>query len=179
MPRTITINLHSPGSVKAFEKQITNYKKDLERKARAGLHALADAGIEVAKANCGEYGQFIVFSKKVNSLSGGGAKGEILAVGTPVKRLRAKMEIDMNPLLMAEFGSGFHAEVLDEVPGVGQGTFPGQTHAFDEGGWWYVDFEGNSHRSTGETPTHPMHNAALEIIRTARAVFAEVFANAK
>ena len=177
MPKTITINLRDAGSVKAFEKQITNYKKDIERKARVAVTRLAERGIEVAKANCGEYGAYIVFTKKVNSMQGG-AKGEILAVGTPVQRLRNKMEIDMNPLLMAEFGSGFSAEVLDEVPGVGQGTFPGQEHAFDAGGWWYVDFEGNSHHSTGEVPTHPMHNAALEIIRTATAVMAEVFGNA-
>ena len=76
---------------------------------------------------------------------------------------------------MAEFGSGWLSEVLFNVSGVGQGTFPGQIHAFDEKGWYWTTEDGVKHHSIGEKPTHPMHNAMNEMIRDVEKIAVEVF----
>lgn len=42
-------------------------------------------------------------------------------------------------ILFVEFGAGVigGGHPLDGEFGMGPGTYPGQTHAFDPGGWWY------------------------------------------
>lgn len=177
MSKRISINLNKSGDIQAAIKELERYNKDLTRKCRAVVQRLLEKGIETAKMNCGDYGAVISFSKKVVG-SDGVVKGELIAVGAPVARLRGGTTIEMNPLLMAEFGSGFEARVLDPVDGVGTGTFPGQTHAFDATGWWYTDIEtGESHHSYGESPTHPMHSAMLSMIFEVNAALEEVFGN--
>lgn len=175
MRKTINIDLNKKNSVRDAIKQLRAYKSELHRKCRTFVSRLATVGIETAKLNCGEYGNVITFSRDIDSRYAGGAKGRIVAVGTPVARLRSGETIYMNPLLMAEFGSGFEARVLDKVEGVGQGTFPGQTHAFDPMGWWYTDEDGETHHSYGETPTYPMHSADIAMILDINRIAKEVF----
>ena len=62
---------------------------------------------------------------------------------------------------MIEFGSGLRAQNPKNIPGVGTGTFPGQTHASDPNGWWYMDLEGNWNHSYGITPQMPMYKASI------------------
>ena len=84
----------------------------------------------------------------------------------------------LSPILLAEFGSATYAEVLFDVEGVGQGTFPGQTHAFEDS-WWYKEWDENGKgewkRGRGVTPTHPMYHAKMkmyeQIYNVARKVF--------
>lgn len=176
----INIDLNSVSSVRSAVKQLKQYKKDLARKCETVVSRLSEIGIETAKLNCGEYGSAITFSKEITAKNQGGAIGRLVAVGTPAFRIKGGELITMNPLLMAEFGSGFEAEVLDDVQGlnVGQGTFPDQTHAFDPRGWWYTDIEtGESVHSYGESPTHPMHSAMMGMLFEIDAVFREVFGN--
>jgi hypothetical protein len=84
---------------------------------------------------------------------------------------------------MAEFGSGWEASDASGQPnaeaarrlGMGQGSFPGQTHAFDKDGWWYKDLDGEWHNTTGITPSMPMWNALIamenDIVNVARQVY--------
>lgn len=83
--------------------------------------------------------------------------------------------VDVSPILMAEFGSGWRADVRSNVVGVGQGTFPDQTHATDNDGWWWKDTEGQWHHSLGEVPDYPMYNASVKMIERIVAIAREVF----
>ena len=176
MTTTISIDLSSVKSIRNAKKQLERYRKELNKKCEKVVKRLAEIGIKTAKLNCGEYGNVITFSKEVAG-SNTGATGRIVAVGRPVIRVRGNTTFEVDPLLMAEFGSGWEARVLDNVGGVGQGTFPSQTHAFDPNGWWYTDENGVSHHSYGETPTHPMHSAMMAIIFEVNGVLREVFGN--
>lgn len=81
----------------------------------------------------------------------------------------------VSPMLMLEFGSGLQAENPANIPGVGTGTFPGQTHAENPGGWWYMDLDGVWHHSNGVSARMPMYFAGKEmrvkIVSIAREVF--------
>lgn len=178
MTTTIKIDLFSKDSIRQAKKELKKYQKSIEKKCEKVVSKLLDIGIKTAKLNCGDYGDVISFSKEITRADNN-VKGTLLAVGTPVLRLRGGEMIGMNPLLMAEFGSGFEARVLDKVPGldVGTGTFPGQTHAFSPNGWYYTDMNGETHHSEGESPTHPMHSAMLAMILDVNNVLQEVFGN--
>ena len=172
----INIKLDSR-SIKMAIRNVKKYQDKINSKCEQVVNRLADIGIETARLNCGEYGTYITFSKEVKGTATG-ANGKIIAVGTPTERGR-NGEYIIDPLLMAEFGSGWKAKVLDKVDGVGQGTFPGQTHAFDPRGWWYSDKDGKSHHSYGEAPTFPMHSADIAMIMEVNKVLKEVFGNGK
>ena len=81
----------------------------------------------------------------------------------------------VSPMLMLEFGSGLKAENPANIPGAGTGTFPGQTHAENPGGWWYMDLDGVWHHSNGVSARMPMYFAGKEmrekIVSIARVVF--------
>lgn len=160
-------------------EELNEYKDGLQVKCQMFVQKLADIGIKTAKANTGEYGSMIVFSKEVN-LTEDGCKAIVIATdGEKIirewKYHGSTKTAEVSPLLMAEFGSGWLAKVLDDVDGVGQGTFPGQTHAFDKNGWWWTDLNGEHHHSIGEAPTYPMHAASLAMIYEMQSVAEEVF----
>lgn len=69
----------------------------------------------------------------------------------------------VSPMLMLEFGSGLKAENPANIPGVGTGTFPGQTHAENPGGWWYMDLDGVWHHFSGVSAKMPMYFAGKEM----------------
>lgn len=166
-------------SVKMAIRNIERYKRQLDEKCSLFVSRLADKGIETAKLNCGDYGNLITFSKTITN-SNHVAVGRLIAVGTPMERLRSGQVITADPLLLAEFGSGWEAKVLDDVGGVGQGTFPEQTHAFNPQGWWYRDIEtGESVHNYGESPTFPMHSASIAMIYEINDVAKEVFGNGR
>lgn len=182
----MTINgRYSINNSKRIEDLINNleeYKSELVEKAQMFVSRLMDIGIETAEANTGQYRGFIVFKRHMIA-DKDSADGVIVATdGTKLVREWYRdgriVSTEISPLLMAEFGSGWLAKVLDDVSGVGQGTFPGQRHAFDKDGWDWTTPDGETHHSIGETPTFPMHSAALamefEINRVGREVFGNV-----
>lgn len=82
---------------------------------------------------------------------------------------------EVSPLLMAEFGSGQYAQNPNNIVGVGQGTFPGQKHAFDEEGWYWVGLDDKLYHSYGIDPSMPMYEASQALFETAVRVAREVF----
>ena len=63
--------------------------------------------------------------------------------------------------------------------GYGVGTFPGQTHAFQEEGWWFKDEETDKWiHSYGVQATMPMYNASIEMRQKVTEIAKEVFADA-
>ncbi len=83
----------------------------------------------------------------------------------------------VSPMLMLEFGSGMQAENPANIPGVGTGTFPGQTHAENPGGWWYMDLDGVWHHSNGVSARMPMYFAGKEMRAKIVSIAREVFRN--
>lgn len=162
--------------------ELKRYRESLATKNEIFVRRLLDEGIRVAKENTGGYGRLISFSKDGH----GGLKtvGYMVADSRPITAEWAvkdengnevKKTAEVSPLLMAEFGSGPMAEVLFDIAGVGQGTFPGQTHAF-ETSWWYKDWETKEwHQAFGIRPKHPMHKAEMAMIERVQEIAREVF----
>ena len=176
--KVISMSL-SQKSIQNAIKELNQYKSDVLRKTQEYVSRLSELGIQTSKNNVGNFGRYITFAKELEP-NKYGCKAIVLATqtGTIVSRWQTKDGIksaDVSPLLMAEFGSGHRAENPMNVPGVGQGTFPDQTHAFDEDGWYWRDLDGELHHSKGVTPSMPMYKAFVEMelsaIRIAREVF--------
>ena len=167
-------------------REIRKYRNSLTRKCAEFVSKLEGKGISVAQQNVGgEFGSYIIFEKHVDRETYG-ASGLLLATQTGLIRREWRTNntssgvatADISPLLMVEFGAGVkhdknkHAHRL----GMGAGTFPGQTHAFDPDGWWYRDMDWEWHHVDGIEPGMPMAKAAEEmerqIFQTAKEVFA-------
>jgi len=157
--------------------ELKKYKDSLQTKNEIFLKRLIDAGIRVAERNVGKYTGYVSFEKEVSSK---GNVGIGILRGKDTKPFVSwwyyngtKKEVDVSGILMSEFGSGWLAEVLFDVTGVGQGTFPGQTHATDFQ-WFWRDDKG-LHVSRGELPTHPMYKAMMEMYKEIYVIAREVF----
>lgn len=181
---TISINLFDSKSIRQAKKQLEKYNQGIYDKCAKFTKKLMDVGISVGKKNCGEYSSQITFRKKYENTPYG-FTGTVEITGNKVIRTwRYKGDyrsVYINALLMAEFGSGFEAEVIvPNVEGqVGQGTFPDQKHAFDEGGWTWTDENNVTHHSMGETPTHPAYYAWMEMKQQINSIALQVFKNGK
>lgn len=170
-------------SVKGIEqlkRELLNYKEvTLKNLLRKYVTELAKEGITVGKQNVGGFGKYITFSIKVD-FTKDGCKALMLAeeTGKIISSWQTTDGIkteEVSPLLMAEFGSGWGAENPMNVPGVGQGTFPNQTHAFDREGWYWMDLDGNWNYSQGINAKMPMYKASQQIQRIAKSKAKEVF----
>ena len=140
--KVLKANIFSPSSIQELQKQLGNYKESLNDKCEQFVRELAESGISVAKQNVGSYGKYITFSVKAEQ-NQNGCKGVLVASNTGIIKSEWRTQdgvktADVSPLLMAEFGSGMKAENPMNVPGVGQGTFPGGTHGNDPSGWWWM-----------------------------------------
>lgn len=172
--RRINCSLSKRGSLDRAISDLQRYKVELQNKCIMFVSELAQVGIVTAKANCGQYGDRITFTREVR-LTPNGASGKLVAVGSKIAGFRGEEIVYADALLLAEFGSGWEANVIENVPGVGQGTFPGQIHATDPDGWWYLGEDGVYHHTYGEKPTYPMYNAMVAMISDFQSVAARVF----
>ena len=81
--------------------------------------------------------------------------------------------------MLIEFGAGIHYNHVENPKasefGMGVGTYPGQTHAFQEEGWYYMDESGEWHHTYGVKATMPMYNADIEILMNINRVAREIF----
>lgn len=176
---TISMKL-STDSITAAIKELKSYQSELTGKCERIVSELAKEGITIGRQNTGKFGSYIVFSMNTTTETAG-CTAIMLAreTGTITRQWKLADDsiksVQISPLLMAEFGSGKWAENPTGVSGVGQGTFPGQTHAFDASGWSWKDLDGNWHHSTGMSPTAPMYKAAMKMEQIARAKVREVF----
>lgn len=166
-------------SIEQLKKDLLNYKSGLNRKCELLVTRLATEGISVAQGNTGGFGKYITFSVELNPEQHG-CKAVLLATNTGIitSEWRTKDGIktaDVSPILMVEFGSGRNAQNPMKVPGVGRGTFPGKTHAFDKDGWWYMDLNNEWHHSYGITPKMPMYKAMQTMNKRVYSLVKEIF----
>lgn len=182
MATRISGNL-SVSSIKAMQRQLKDYKNRLIEKCGLFTERLAAAGILVGQQNLGQFDKYIIFSTKTDPQRYG-VKTIMYATNTGLihsqwmTKSGEVNEIDVSPILMAEFGSGLRAnnpKAKSMKPPMGTGTFPGQTHAEDPEGWWYQTIDGVWHHSYGVSPTMPMYKAQMEIYDQIATIATEVF----
>ena len=172
--------------------ELEKYADSFEDKVKEFLSKLADAGIGVAQANGGVFGSYIVYSKefKDNTTLYMVARGEPIVRTWYIssKGTEARQET-INPLLMAEFGSGRYAiDAEGEAAGLGgRGTLNLYGHANDVNGWyWWADEmrDGELRKvkdgrflfhSDGLPPYQPLHKAVMACIEQVEGIAKEVF----
>lgn len=163
------------GDIDNLIRQVENFKYDLQRKLADFVIELADIGITVAKANTYvEYdeqyinmGDMLEFSKET-VIEDTGVTCVLTATGQVYTKEWQGGSAQVNPLLMAEFGSG--AKAVDGH----RGTFPNQHVAFLQS-WKWTDNSGITHESSGSEPSRPMFKAKQDMEKQIREVAERVF----
>lgn len=178
MARTIITNI-SKRQLNQTIDELHQYAQRLTEKCEQFVNELADIGIETARWNLfniindtdGEMislGDKVYFSKDV-SWDADGATCIIIPESHPFISVWKTGIAVVDPLLMAEFGSGMYADSAH------RGTFPEQTHAFDPNGWYWRDLDGQLHHSYGIEPTRPLLKAKEEMTQQILEVAERVF----
>lgn len=172
-----SFDLLEKGSIDDLIGALEEYKAFIKSQTELFLSRLADAGIRAAEHNCGKYAGMIEFSQEIEN-------GVCFLIAKDKQKIISRWrykgdwkEVEVSPLLMAEFGSGWFAKVkFPAMTGqVGQGTFPNQKHAFDDKGWSWTDENNVTHHSYGEEPTSPMYQATIEMMKKVEQIAKGVF----
>lgn len=164
----IEINL-SQQSVNNAINELKDYLARLNDKNEMFVRKLAELGIPIIDERMGQ--------------SQGDASDPYdtkITVRSDGDRAEAVLTVSGTEILFIEFGSGIYynensATAHASEFGYGVGTYPGQTHAFDEDGWWYRDDIGVLHHSYGQQATAPVLSASHEIISNIRKIAREVY----
>ena len=161
-------------------KEIKAYQNDLNRKCEELCRRLTAEGIVIAKSHIGSsgFGKYVHLGSEISPQQSG-CKAILYMQDTAKIRsewqtLDGVRSADVSPMLMLEFGSGLKAENPAGISGVGTGTFPGGKHG-NKPGWYYMDFDGNWHYSTGVSPKMTMYNTGKELAERVVAIAREVF----
>ena len=169
----------SVNGIEALKSQLLQYKDSLPIKCEKLVSRLLQSGVEVSQARINEspLGKYVTVTTNI-SADKMGCKGILLAKGA-VKEQEGYAPFSI--LLAIEFGSGVHFNptpnplISSEFP-YGVGTFPGQVHAMEPGGWYFWSEEKQQWiHSYGVKATMPMYNADMEIIQNVVKYAKEVF----
>ena len=164
--------------IEALKIQLLQYKDSLPIKCEKLVSRLLQSGVEVSQARINEspLGKYVTVTTNI-SANKMGCKGVLLAKGA-VKEQDGYAPFSI--LLAIEFGAGVHFNptpnplISSEFP-YGVGTFPGQTHAYQDM-WWYWDENTQEWKPThGVKATMPMYSADMEIIQNVVKFAKEVF----
>lgn len=165
--------------IEALKSQLLQYKDSLSIKCETLVSMLLQSGVGVSQSKISEspLGKYVTVTTNI-SADKIGCKGILLAKGA-VKEQDGYAPFSI--LLAIEFGAGVHFNptpnpiISSEFP-YGVGTFPGQTHAYQDM-WWYWDENTQEWKPThGVKATMPMYNADMEIIQNVVKFAKEVFA---
>lgn len=167
----------SQKSIKEAIRQIEEYKEELNQKVVEFTEALAKKGELVALSKIEEspLGRKTITLRSETTQEDAGCKVIIVATG---QTFSSEDYPSFNTLLAVEFGSGIHHNPepnpkANEL-GYGVGTFPGQTHAFEDG-WYYLGEDDKWHYTHGVKATMPMYSATVEIANKIQETAKEVF----
>lgn len=161
--KTINIELSEESIAKAIQ-EIEAYKAELKRKVTVFLAELVNVGYVVAQAT-------------LMAIPEDEKKDTIIEV-VPESENSMSLSMHGEKFLFVEFGAGI-AFSQPQNPkaaefGMGLGTYPDQTHAYQEEGWWYTE-DGKSRHSRGNAPYMPMYKADVEMTRQISNIAREVF----
>lgn len=165
-----------PKSIDNAIRQLESYEDKLQERAEEIVRILSLRGYDVA------YGIM-----EGNVYSGETLESLTIVEESPTRHI---LTASSKALLFFEFGAGVQGvgHPLAGDVGMGAGTYPGQTHAFDPDGWWYPtddpqliirhgkDGQGYGH-THGNPPRMPMFTAAKTIQAELLDVVKEVFAD--
>ena len=178
MKKTLEINLFDGGkSLREAIKQIEDYRNDLPRKCQEICRRLAEEGVRVADAaiNSVPIGKTITLTTDINP-SRMGCKAIMKMTGRETRTEDGRI---FYTALAIEFGAGIRynptANPKAAEFGMGVGTFPDQTHAFDPNGWYYLDSNGEWKHSYGVQAGMPMYHAFSEMTKSVDKIVKEVF----
>ena len=175
--KTFKANLSVSG-LNTLKKQLLQYRDDLPIKCKQLVSRLLQSGVEVAETNISEspLGKYVTVSTNI-SADKIGCNGILLAKGQ-VKEQDGYAPFSI--LLAIEFGAGVHFNptknplVGSKFP-YGVGTFPGQTHAYDDMWWYWNEKEQKWMPTHGVKATMPMYkdeeDIRSKIIKTAKEIF--------
>ena len=164
--------------IEALKRQLLQYKDSLPIKCEKLVSRLLQSGVAVSQSKISEspLGKYVTVTTNI-SADKMGCKGILLAKGA-VKEQEGYAPFSI--LLAIEFGAGIHFNptpnplISSEFP-YGVGTFPGQTHAYQDM-WWYWDENTQEWKPThGVKATMPMYSADMEIIQNVVKYAKEVF----
>lgn len=162
-----------------LKRQLLQYKDELPTKCEKLVYRLLQSGLAVSQAKISEspLGKYVTVTTNI-SAEKMGCKGILLAKGS-VKEQDGYAPFSM--LLAVEFGAGAHFNptpnpiISSEFP-YGVGTFPGETHAMEPGGWYFWSEEKQQWiHSYGVKATMPMYSADMEIVKNVTKIAKEVF----
>ena len=162
-----------------LKRQLLQYKDSLPIKCEKLVSRLLQSGVAVSQTKISEspLGKYVTVTTNI-SADKIGCKGILLAKGA-VKEQEGYAPFSI--LLAIEFGAGVHYNptpnplIGSEFP-YGVGTFPGQTHAYQDT-WFYWDENSQEWKPThGVKATMPMYSADMEIIQNVVKFAKEVFA---
>ena len=165
--------------IEALKRQLLQYKDNLPIKCEKLVSRLLQSGVAVSQSKINEspLGKYVTVTTNI-SADKMGCKGILLAKGA-VKEQEGYAPFSI--LLAIEFGAGIHFNptpnplISSEFP-YGVGTFPGQTHAYQDI-WFYWDENTQEWKPThGVKATMPMYSADMEIIQNVVKFAKEVFA---
>ena len=169
----------SVNGIEALKRQLLKYKDSLPIKCEKLVSRLLQSGVAVSQTKISEspLGKYVTVTTNI-SADNMGCKGILLAKGS-VKEQDGYAPFSF--LLAIEFGAGTHYNptpnplIGSEFP-YGVGTFPGQTHAYQDT-WFYWDENSQEWKPThGVKATMPMYSADMEIIQNVVKFAKEVFA---
>ena len=164
--------------IEALKRQLLQYKDSLPIKCEKLVSRLLQSGVAVSQTKISEspLGEYVTVTTNI-SADKIGCKGILLAKGA-VKEQEGYAPFSI--LLAIEFGAGIHFNptpnplISSEFP-YGVGTFPGQTHAYQDL-WFYWDENTQEWKPThGVKATMPMYSADMEIIQNVVKFAKEVF----
>ena len=164
--------------IEALKRQLLQYKDSLPIKCEKLVSRLLQSGVTVSRTNISEspLGKYVTVTTNISS-DKMGCKGILLAKGA-VKEQEGYAPFSI--LLAIEFGAGVHYNptpnpiISSEFP-YGVGTFPGQTHAYEDM-WWYWDENTQEWKPThGVKATMPMYSADMEMIQKVEKIAKQVF----
>lgn len=163
--------------INKMRKELQKYKQSFEYKCKRYVERLLEEGVEVAQAKVGEspLGKYVAISTDIKETEIG-CKAILIATGD------VKYSDDYEPfstILAIEFGAGISYNPKENPNasdlGFGVGTFPGQTHAFEDGWYFWDDAKQKWIYSKGVKATMPMYEAQKKIVEVAKEVAQEVF----
>ena len=161
-----------------LKSQLLQYKDSLPIKCEKLVSMLLQSGVAVSQAKISEspLGKYVTVTTNI-SADNMGCKGILLAKGA-VKEQEGYAPFSV--LLAIEFGAGVHfnptPNPLSAEMGYGVGTFPGQVHAMEPGGWYFWSEEKQQWiHSYGVKATMPMYSADMQIIQNVVKTAKEVF----
>lgn len=155
-------------SVDEAMSQIEEYEESIKSRLIELVASLTEHGIETARS---------WISKAQGDCTDAYVDYTFNASGDIIK---AEIYLSGRDALFVEFGAGIHYNAGGSPHasqfGYGVGTYPGQTHAFDDH-WYYTDKETGATRqlSYGTEGTYPMYHSATEIRNRAIQDAVEIF----